>query len=172
METIFTEKQRPRQLWIWAVVILINLLTLYAIVQQVILKKPFGNNPGPDYMLFIIEVIPLLLLWLFLSLQLHTRIDKEGVHIKFPPLLRHERTYSWNDIEKCYVRKYSPVKEFGGWGIRGAMSRGAGRAFNVSGKYGIQLELKNGDKVLIGTQRQEEAEKIVEGFGKQSHGNG
>jgi len=33
--------------------------------------------------------------------------------------------------------------------------------YSVSGKYGLQLELKNGKKVMIGTQKAKELEAII-----------
>jgi hypothetical protein len=47
-------------------------------------------------------------------------------------------------------RTYSPVLEFGGWGIRVG---GGGMAYNVSGNEGVQLVLKSGRRVLIGTRQ-------------------
>lgn len=42
----FSEIQRFRLKWAWAGVIAVNGLFIYAIVQQVILGKPFGNKPA------------------------------------------------------------------------------------------------------------------------------
>ncbi len=36
-----------------------------------------------------------------------------------------------------------------------------GTAYNVSGKIGLQLELKNGKKILIGTRKPEEIENLL-----------
>jgi hypothetical protein len=51
------------------------------------------------------------------------------------------------------VRTYSPLREYGGWGIRGPRKR---RAYNVSGDEGVQLVLVDGCVVLIGSQRANE----------------
>jgi hypothetical protein len=48
------------------------------------------------------------------------------------------------------VRKYKPLLEYGGYGIRGF---GNNRALNIAGKTGLQLIFKDGRKLLIGTQK-------------------
>ena len=48
--------------------------------------------------------------------------------------------------------------QYGGWGIRGFKSN---RAYNVSGKIGLQLEFKNGDKLLVGTQNGQEMNDVL-----------
>jgi len=39
---------------------------------------------------------------------------------------------------------------------------GKGRALNMSGNMGLQLELKDGKKLLIGTQKFEELEQLLQ----------
>ena len=53
---------------------------------------------------------------------------------------------------KSYVRQYSPIIEYGGWGLRFGIF-GKGTAFNVSGNKGLQLEFINNKKLLIGTNK-------------------
>ena len=88
------------------------------------------------------------------SLKLYTRIDAMGVHFRMKPFHFKEQTIPWEDIDQIHVRKYSPILEYGGWGMRYGRN---GKAFNVRGNYGIQIVKKNGKKVLIGTQRPEDA---------------
>ena len=38
------------------------------------------------------------------------------------------------------------------------------KAINVSGDIGIQLELKNGKKLLIGTQKEAEAKSVLQTY--------
>jgi len=61
------------------------------------------------------------------------------------------------EIEHYEVRRFRPIIEYGGYGIRKALlsKRGAGDAFIVKGGYGLQLRLNNGKKVLFGAARKE-----------------
>ncbi|MCB0473313.1 MAG: hypothetical protein KDC69_02350 [Flavobacteriaceae bacterium] len=67
----------------------------------------------------------------------------------------------WNDLGKVFIRKYNPVLEYGGWGVRLNYYRKRGRAFNVSGNIGLQLILKNGKKILIGTHKEYEMKQVL-----------
>jgi hypothetical protein len=91
-------------------------------------------------------------------MRLETKIDKEGIYVRLFPLHVNYKLFKWNEIEKAYIRKYNPILEFGGWGIRFGFK---GMAYNVSGNKGLQLEFKNGEKLLIGTNRAEELNNIL-----------
>ncbi|MGK0329715.1 MAG: hypothetical protein ACJAXF_003214, partial [Polaribacter sp.] len=63
-------------------------------------------------------------------------------------------------------RTYLPISEFGGWGLRGGFffNKGKEKAVNISGNIGIQLILKSGKKLLIGTQKESEAKSVLETY--------
>lgn len=90
--------------------------------------------------------------------KLETQIKKDGVYVRFYPAHRKFKYYPWSEISKAYVRQYSPLGEYGGWGLKGFSDN---KALNISGKTGFQLELKNGKKLLIGTQKPEEIKELL-----------
>ena len=93
---------------------------------------------------------------LFYKLKLITEVDDDGVHIRFYPLGRkHVR---FENILSCTSRTYSPIREYGGWGIR--FSR-KGMAYNVSGNLGVQLQLLHARPLLIGSQQADELARII-----------
>lgn len=112
-----------------------------------------------------IIVLLFLVALLIFSLRLKTRIDEKGVHYQFYPIHFSYRLLSWNEISKCYVRKYNAIFEYGGWGFRNGFRKKIGKAYNVKGNIGLQLELKNGKKILIGTQKKEEIQRVIETYG-------
>ena len=83
------------------------------------------------------------------------------MYFQFKPFHLKEKHIKPDDINSFEVRKYKPIAEYGGWGIR-AGGRKAGRAYNVSGNMGLQLYLKNNKKILIGTQKPGEIRKAME----------
>ncbi len=87
---------------------------------------------------------------LFFVFRLETNITEEAISVRFFPLHLKFRKYLWSDIETAEVRKYKPLLEYGGYGIRGF---GNNRALNIAGKTGLQLIFKDGRKLLIGTQK-------------------
>ncbi|MFC1918476.1 DUF6141 family protein, partial [Chloroflexota bacterium] len=55
-------------------------------MQQLVLGKPFGNNPAPDMVLVIIAVIfGLGLPALFCIVNLTTEVHDDGLYIRFYP---------------------------------------------------------------------------------------
>ena len=156
----FSEKQRFNQPWIWALNLITAVIFIVMIIMQLLLHKPVGNDPPPDYILLLFLLIPIGMMFLFYSIRLETEIRRDGIYVRFPPFIRKTRIYRWEDVRSCYVRKYSPIGEYGGWGYRMAGKK-AGIAFNVSGNMGIQLELKNGKKILLGTKKPEEAREAL-----------
>lgn len=154
----FEERQRFSQWWIWLILLGFDAMYAYAVTQQVLLDIQFGNRPTSNIILLISLTAMLIITAVFFSFKLETRIDSDGIHVKFFPFHLSFRTYPWEKIRNCYVRKYKPVREYGGWGLRGL---GDNRALNVKGNMGIQIEFIDGKRLLIGTQRFDEVSKIL-----------
>ena len=157
---VFKETQKFNQ---WPMrLIYLGLLAflLFSLYQWFVAKVAVGNVPPGDATGQVVVIVVLLLtLLLFFLLQLKTEIDERGIHYRFIPFHFRNKTIPWNDITACYVRTYSPIMEYGGWGYR--ISLRNGKAYNVSGNKGIQLVLKSGKKILIGTQKESEATMII-----------
>lgn len=121
----------------------------------------FSSDDRIGFQVMAYTFLPISLLFLFSKLE--TRIDEKGIHARFLPILWRWRSYPWKDLKNVTVRDCQPLLEYGGWGYRiGIM--GQGHAMILSGKKGIQIELQNGKKMLIGTKRDEEAQKIIEHY--------
>ena len=105
---------------------------------------------------------------LLLSLKMITEVKNDAIHIRFSPLIR--KVIPFSEIATGAARQYSPIKEYGGWGVRYGTK---GMAYNVSGDQGVQLELTNGKRLLIGSQRSEELAKTIisKAFAKQDMEN-
>jgi len=89
-----------------------------------------------------------------------TWINEEGVYVKiFPIFLQH---FPWDIISKAYLRKYNPILEYGGWGVRTQWGiRWNSIAYNAWGNKGLQLELSNGKQILIGTRKPLEMYEVL-----------
>ncbi|PZP48767.1 MAG: hypothetical protein DI598_09420, partial [Pseudopedobacter saltans] len=159
-EVLFSETQRFKQWWLWLLLLGLNGLFLFGVFKQVILKQQFGDKPMGDAGLIIITSVMILFTLLVLSFNLETRIQKEGIYVRFFPFQFKFKFYAWNTLSKFYVRKYSPIGEYGGWGLRLGMF-GKGAAYNVSGNKGLQLEFVNRDKLLIGTNKPDELRNVL-----------
>lgn len=94
-----------------------------------------------------------------LYLRLETRIDEKGIFTYFRPFGFTKKYFSWDEIKECYVRQYSPITEYGGWGYRGLGSKE--KAYNLWGNQGIQIVTTDGKKFLIGTQKPKNAQETI-----------
>ena len=152
---LFTERQKFKQWWIWLILLCINGILIFGVFKQVIKGQQFGDKPMGNIELLIVTGLLLLLTLLFINLRLDTIIKQDGIYVRFFPFHIKFKYFAWDSITKSYVRQYSPVTEYGGWGLRLGLF-GKGKAFNVSGDKGLQLEFTDNKKLLIGTNKPDE----------------
>lgn len=69
----------------------------------------------------------------------------------------------FKDIKHYESIIYSPLKRFGGWGIR--INLNGETAYNMNGKQGLELKLRN-QTVVIGTQNPNEIKKAMDSLNK------
>lgn len=149
---VFSEQQEFRQWW----VILIGIGAISIPIAFIIDDLLAGNLRKLTNGIIIALLISIAFIMLF-SLRLHTRIDKRGIKTWWEPFHFLEKEFLWKDLQKVHIRKYDPLQEYGGWGIRGL---GKIKAYNVSGNTGIQLVNSKG-KFLIGTQKAADAKSVI-----------
>jgi hypothetical protein len=132
-------------------------------VAAAILWAARKTTAGPiRWLLFCgaaMAAVPGLLVPLFgAMLAMTTDVGETAIHVAITPWL-YDGTVELSQIEQVQVRRYDPIGEFGGWGIR--YGRG-GRALNMTGDRGVQLRLRGGELLLIGSQRPEEFAAAIE----------
>jgi hypothetical protein len=162
MEIKFEESQSFRQKGLYVVYfILLALLGLfiYADVQQIILDRPFGSKPASDVVLVFITFFILALLVLFYVARLQTIITEEGVQFRWVPFQRAFSHYKWDNIIRAEIIKYG----FVGYGLR---LTSFGTVHNVAGNKGLQLTLKSGGRVVLGTQKPAQLEAFLQQINK------
>ena len=89
---------------------------------------------------------------LIATMKLRIVIDAAGLHVCYFPYVN--RTFPLDEIVAWDVMPYDPM-EYGGWGVRGFPGR-YGWAYNVSGNRGVEIEFKNGNRLMLGSQRAED----------------
>ncbi|HEX8277930.1 MAG TPA: hypothetical protein VF540_04515 [Segetibacter sp.] len=148
---LFSETQKFNQWWLW--LILLSYITMLSVVLIVIIRQKHLSNLIRKTVLVFTSLLILIPTIIFLSFRLETEIRRGGVYVKFFPFHTTFKEYKWKNVSKSYVRQYNPIDEYGGWGFREGAS---GKAFNVSGYQGLQLEFYDHDKMLIGTNKPKE----------------
>ncbi|MCA5005005.1 hypothetical protein [Sphingobacterium bovistauri] len=149
---IYKESQ---SFWTWWLVAIILIVSFYVV------KPILESNWKVDSSSYVGLGIFLVVIIGFVLMRLHTTIDGTGITIRFLPFVSRKQ-WKWDDIEEIYVTQYS-ISDYGGWGYRIGKN---GVAYNTKGKYGIQLKLVNGDRVMIGTQHPKEIEKRIDEYKK------
>ena len=164
-EILFKESQRFKQWWLWLILLGFNILFLFGVFKQVIEEQWFGDNPMSNEGLITATVLTIIITILFVNYRLDTKIKTDGIYVRFFPFHIKFKHYTWDKLTKSFVRQYSPLMEYGGWGLRLGLF-GNGKAFNVSGDKGLQLEFTDTKKLLIGTNRPEELSETLNNIGQ------
>jgi hypothetical protein len=164
----FSEIQRFSNPGLWILIPVVFTVaiapTAVSLYSQLVLDLPNGENPSNTMSLILILVVLVLMcigtLLLFKKMKLVIEIKSDGVYYRYPPFILKTRSFMKSEIDSFEIRKYKPISEYSGWGIRNSWSK-SGSAFNVKGNIGLQLYLKNGKKVLFGTQRPDALKKAM-----------
>ena len=89
-----------------------------------------------------------------LVLATKTEINQNKIQMNFFPFVKKQ--VIWKEVKSAEIVNYGFV---GGWGIR--FGTKFGTVYNTRGNKGLAIELINGEKFLIGTQKETELNKIV-----------
>lgn len=163
----FKEEQRFSQsprIWILIIAFLVSVVPLaIGMYQQLVLGKPWGDQPMSDKNLIFTFVFIFILMGglvvLFTRIRLQISINEQGIHYRFPFYVIREKVIPIEQIDHYEIRIYKPLLDYGGWGYKKGIHRKIrslnkwDSALTVKGKTGLQLYLKDGSKLLIGTQR-------------------
>ena len=144
MKYLFEENQKFTQWWLWVILLSFPIMSV----------GPFDNNEINLYYVLIGAGIPLL----FYTFQLRIKVSTEGLHYQFFPFHFKAHTIKLEDIKKYKATEYSPLKEYGGWGIKYGFK---GKAYNVSGNKGVKIFLNNDTNIMFGSQKYKELEKTL-----------
>ena len=158
----FEETQKFNQVWLWILLVAISVWVLIQFPLSIFISSSEDPVSSHSIIMFLISlafVVGLNSLMFFARLK--TKVTDDGVSILFHPFINKPKTFKWENIKEAYVRKYRPIWEYGGWGIR---YRWSGRAYNTSGNMGLQLIMNSGKKILIGTHKPEELDAFLKKY--------
>ncbi|WP_404900463.1 DUF6141 family protein [Priestia filamentosa] len=159
---IFREVQRPRQIWIWIVILAIAVFMWYIFITQVIFGISMGDNPAPNAVLLILWLIfgvafPLGLLGF---MKLITEVREDGIYIRFAPFHIRYKAFLFKDMVSYTSIKYNSFTRFGGWGIR--INFKGETAYNMGGDQGVELQLNRNKTVVVGSQNPNGVVKAID----------
>ncbi|SEL21885.1 hypothetical protein SAMN04487910_2054 [Aquimarina amphilecti] len=152
----FSEKQKFSQSWLWILILISGIAPILYL---------FNSKDIEITTLIIVICSFALVILIFALMKLETIIKNDGIYIRFFPFHIKFTQYNWDTVKQLSIRKYDPIYEYGGWGIRMSFG-GKGKAYNVSGNTGLQLEFRNNKKLLIGTNKPDELSEALKKIGK------
>jgi hypothetical protein len=149
----YFERQRFTQWWIWLLSFLIAGVALTGIVQQVVLGRPFGNLPADNATVLTISTVLLLSVLFIHLIRLDIMVDERGLHVRYWPFM--ERHISLDQIVTVEHTNYGGV----GAGIR--LGSPHGIVYNIRGRQGVQLTLKSGERIFLGSRHPQRLEDML-----------
>lgn len=157
-QPLFREEQRFRDVW-WIMLLVLGLAAFqWAVaIQQLILGRVVGNNPAPDAVVWLLWLVAGIGFPLFFwRLRLVVAVYADKVDIRLAPFAH--RVIPRAEIAQARPIDYRPLRDFGGWGVRGWGRR---VAYNVHGSRGVELTLTDGRVVVLGSQTPEALARTI-----------
>ncbi|WP_024479996.1 hypothetical protein [Cellulophaga baltica] len=155
---LFHEEQKFTQWWLWLLLLAPIVILFYTLVKP-ILEDPnqangnfsFSLIPSNDF--WISLGLMLVVLILFMLLKLKTTLSQDYIQVSFFPFFT--KKWNWSEINTAEIVTYG----FVGYGIR--LSLKYGTVYNIKGNQGLAIHLKNGKKLMVGTQKPEELANVI-----------
>ncbi|MFC3559123.1 hypothetical protein [Pedobacter jamesrossensis] len=158
----FIEKQRLKLWWLY---ILIGIDAV--IVLCIVLFDKGGMNLQDLKNVYFAPIwavlLPFSVIYAIQKNILTLKINENGVSYKYFPFTRSFKLYNWNSLDKVYINKYDALGDYGGWGIRYRLwFKFRDKAYILNdGNKGLQLEFKNGRRILFSSNNRDELELFL-----------
>jgi hypothetical protein len=163
-EPVFHEVQALRQRHTSLVLAMPPAAMLFIAVRQLVFHRPWGSPPMSNGGVIFLTVLLVAVYIRLITVRLVTDIRSGELSVGLEGLWRKRRV-PLAGIRSATEVEYDPTAEYGGYGIR---SNANGLAYIASGNRGVQVELNDGRKLLIGSQRPGELARSITEAGKSS----
>jgi hypothetical protein len=163
---LFRETQRFGQRWLWLLLACVTIpaigLVLWGVYAQLVQGEPWGNRPASNASLLVSAVVTILIpsavVVLIRWANLITEVRADGLFLRYVPFHWSDQRIALEQVEKIESVVYSPLRQYGGWGIRYGRT---GKAYNVSGNRGVLLTYTSGKTLLIGSQQPDQLRTAI-----------
>ena len=149
---VYWQSQNP--LWMNVVTIIVPVIMVVAAVVM------FEEQPWFSLLYLILAIT-----FALLNGGMRTTITRDNVSVRLGLMSWRVLRIKTSEILAVEVYEFSPLKDFGGYGVR----FGKGMfAFYLKGGRGVKLTLRNGMKYLIGADHPEQMAVVVKAVSKQT----
>jgi hypothetical protein len=149
MDKLFEEHQHQRRLFPWFIVTVIWTLSILYLSK---------NGMSKDSLIFDIIVLialPSIMTILLFVLKLSIVITKNSIKYRMYPFHLRYKKIHLNHVKSVFCKEYNRNRLFKGWGYRISFT-GKYRSYTIKGYQGIELNLRNGNIVFLGSTQSEE----------------
>ncbi|WP_268035507.1 hypothetical protein [Algoriphagus sp. PAP.12] len=156
---VFNETQNYRGTWVMYLILMTELPSL--VLVTVILFNSKSESQDIIFHLGLVFLIMAAAFFLLMSIQLQTRIDHKGIQYRFKPFLNKWRVIPIDTIKSAEVISYSPISDFGGWGMKGNKTT---KAYSILGDEGVLIDFGDKKKVMLGTKKAKDLKAFLENW--------
>lgn len=158
---IMEEQQRFESPWIWVPVIAFAAIFCFFVGRSAI-GNFSGSTPNPVIGSILVGSlgIPLLIIILFWKSSFTVRVYSDEIRFRLKPLHFSEQLVPLSRIKEVEIISFSPLRDFGGYGIRYGQG---GKAYIVSGGKGVRIKCNDGTTFVLGSQN---PQKLAESINK------
>jgi hypothetical protein len=127
--------------------------------RQIFFHHPWAYSPVSSSDLLFLTILTLAVYVRLITVRLITELRSGQLSVAMKGFWQEIRV-PVAEIRSAVPIEYKPAEEYGGYGVR---SGPRGKAYIACGNRALQLELRDGRRLLIGSQRSQElARRIAE----------
>ena len=94
----------------------------------------------------------------FWNIHYSVKINEKGISYQYFPLHRGKHKIKWEEVKDCQVVKTPVIAALSGWNVHFSNEE----FYSLNGRNGLDVTLKNGEKVFLGAKDVEKLAEIVE----------
>ncbi len=150
------EKQKFNNAMLFAILIAVEAIFVYAAMEQLLANKPWGLKLSNSWMTVILTLlIPTTVLIGFYLARFETIINEDGIFYRWAPFRKAYKMILWDAVKEISI---IDLKSAGFWW---RFSSKYGEVQYLGGGFGIQIKMKSGRRRLIGTRKAEELNRTL-----------
>jgi hypothetical protein len=150
---VYRESQNP--LWAYVLILAICLCVVPPMVASL-----FGTPNVPlVFAILVTGITSAIILAIMLVIGMFIEVSNENLVVRWGVFKYTILTVSLKSIRSAEVVTFSPITDFGGWGIR--MGKG-GWAYFMSGTQGVQVVTNENKKYIIGSDTPNLLYKVIQ----------
>jgi hypothetical protein len=152
----FYERQRYKNLFLLLLLILVEGILIYFVLQEVLADNLWGSKKKDTWLLIgITLLVPTPLLLSFYFIRLDTIVTEEGIFYRWVPFRKNYNMILWDNIREVFIVDMQQA----GWRWR---VKNKYDEINFPGSdHALVIQLKSGRKKLIGTRKAAEMNRVL-----------